>query len=68
MAGSYGDTPPPPRRPGRPTEKPLTTIIKARCTQAQHDKFIVLGGGDWLRKQIEAASVDVEKQATERKP
>ena len=53
------------RGPGRPTEKPLTAFIKARCTQDQHDKFIVLGGGDWLRKQIDAASVHVEKQATE---
>lgn len=68
MAGSYGATPPAPRRPGRPTEKPLTTTIKARCTEEQHAKFIALGGGEWLRKQIDAASVHVEKQATERNP
>jgi len=56
------------RGPGRPTEKPLTAVIKARCTQAQHDKFIVLGGGEWLRKQIEAASIQVVKPETERNP
>jgi len=28
----------------------------------------VLGGGEWLRKQIEAASIQVVKPETERNP
>lgn len=52
--------PPAKRRPGRPTAKPLTTYIKARVAQAEHDKYLALGGSEWLRKQIEAASINDE--------
>ena len=58
----------PRRRPGRPTTNPLTKKIESRVTPAQHDKFVALGGSEWLRAVIDEASIHVEKQATEAKP
>lgn len=41
--------------PGKPplsdTEK--TVFIKARATESQREKFILIGGSDWLRDAIE---------------
>lgn len=54
----------PQRSPGRPTEQPLTVSIRARCSPAQLDKFHALGGSEWLRKQIDAASIHVGKPET----
>lgn len=51
------------KRPGRPTDKPMTKFIKARVTEDDHAKYIDLGGSEWLREQIEAASI--EKPETE---
>lgn len=51
-------TPPTARRRGRPTACHLTTYIKARVPQDLHDKYIALGGSAWLRKQIEAATIN----------
>lgn len=56
------------RGPGRPSDNPLTAMIKSRVSPQQKAKFEALGGSEWLRKQLDAASVHVEKQATERKP
>lgn len=55
----------PAKRRGRPTKKPLTARIASRVTQAEQDKYIALGGSEWLRKQIAAASIHVEKQEVE---
>lgn len=43
------------RKPGRPTKKPLTVKVQARMTQDEREKFIRLGGSEWLRKQIAQA-------------
>lgn len=57
------NTPPfPPKRPGRPTARPLTTTIRSRVPQDLHDKYIALGGSAWLRKQIEAAKINEVQQ------
>lgn len=45
----------PVRRRGRPTQQPLKAAIRSRCTLSQLDKYIALGGSEWLRKQIDAA-------------
>jgi hypothetical protein len=52
--------PVPVRRPGRPTTNPLTKKIEARVSPAQHDKFVALGGSEWLRAALDAATVKDE--------
>lgn len=50
----------PAKRMGRPPAPPgvgQTEMIRARCTPAQREKFDALGGPDWLRRQIERATL-----------
>lgn len=53
------DTKRPPGRPPAPPEKRLD-VVTLRVTAAQKAKLAALGGGKWLRRQINRAKVKNE--------
>lgn len=50
--------------PGRPKVAPgePTVTIQSKASASQRDKFLALGGSEWLRRQIDRAKVPKEGQ------
>ena len=50
--------------PGRPKVAPgePTVTIQAKASASQREKFLALGGAEWLRRQIDRAKVPKEGQ------
>jgi len=44
-------------RPELPPEKSKSKTVLIRMTDAHHEKYLALGGPEWMRQQIERAKV-----------